>query len=115
MQLKILSPFSEVYFALDQNANRKIEPKEMQRFFKALDVNNSGVVRKVEWQRGTDSIILETCYEMAKVAKKMNCKGIMPGTTDKACLRRRKRAGRRLGHQKKKQSPVVNPNCTGSY
>jgi len=60
--LAYLAPFSGIYFSLDQNGDRKIRPKEVQKFFKMLDSNKNGKVSKKEFTKFTSEVFLSYCY-----------------------------------------------------
>lgn len=77
----------------------------MKNFFGQLDVNQSGVVRRVEFQRGVDASLLEVCFEIEKVKLQNNCK-MMGESVSKACERRvkdAKKTGRALTHETNKK------------
>lgn len=42
----LLGPFSDIYFALDQNKNGRIEPNEMKNFFKSINRDKNSFVSR---------------------------------------------------------------------
>ena len=62
-----MSPFSELYFQLDKDESGSVSAADLTSLFQSIDSNKNDQITAREFNSAIDSILLETCFESAKL------------------------------------------------